>query len=57
MNDRVKEKKHLELPRGLCKDDFANDDAWEHVCQMFNVPIGAYQIYFNATNIRYGDKR
>tara|TARA_Y100000114_G_C11637060_1_gene267326 strand:+ start:36 stop:203 length:168 start_codon:yes stop_codon:yes gene_type:complete len=49
------EKKHLELPRALCKDDFANDDAWEHVCHMFNVPIGAYQIYFNATNIRYGE--
>ncbi len=38
----------------LYRDDFENQDSWESICNMFDVPKWADQIYFNAEDITYG---
>ena len=38
----------------LYRDDFENKDSWETICNMFDVPKWADQIYFNAENITFG---
>jgi len=35
-------------------DDFENIKMWRQVCEMFDVPTDADQIYFNAKDITYG---
>ena len=38
----------------LYRDDFENQDSWDCICNMFDVPKWADQIYFNAEDITFG---
>jgi|TARA_Y100001951_G_C11243655_1_gene242061 hypothetical protein len=43
-----------EKQHALYLDDFGDIKMWQQICEMFDVPTDADQIYFNADDITYG---
>lgn len=43
-----------EKQHALYLDDFGDIKMWQQICEMFDVPTDADQIYFNTDDITYG---
>ena len=46
---------HRDKQHALYRDDFESKNGWIDVCNMLGIPTDADQIYFNATDLTYGN--